>query len=92
MKIKNPDRFMVSAKRCDQCPFSKNQTIVSDERLQEIKKELQSKGHSFICHKALSRDLVCKGFYDTEPNLVVVLAQKLGIVEFIPLNENNPHT
>lgn len=85
MKIKNPNRFMVSTKRCDQCPFSKNQTTVSDERLQEIKKNLHSTGNSFICHKALSRDLVCKGFYDTEPNLVVILAQQLGIVEFIPL-------
>ncbi len=92
VRIKNPNRFMVSAKRCDQCPFSKNQTTVSDERLQEIKKSLQSTGQSFICHKALDRDLVCRGFYDTEPNLVVRLAQDLGIVEFIPLNENNPHT
>lgn len=82
-KLKDPSRFMVLQKRCDQCPFSKNQTIVSDARLAEIKQGLRRTNRPFVCHKAIDRDLVCRGFYDTEANLVVALAHMLGRVEFV---------
>ncbi len=90
-KHRDPNRFVVMKKRCDQCPFSKNQTTISAERKAQIVAELYHTNQPFICHKAIREnlDLVCSGFYDTEPNLVVRLAQMLGIVEFdeLPAHE-----
>lgn len=84
-KVKDPSRFMVARKRCDACPFSKNQTIVTPRRLHAIKNTLRRTNRPFVCHKAMARDLVCRGFYDTEANLVVTLAHMLEIVEFVEL-------
>ena len=85
-KVKDPSRFMVLNKRCDQCPFSKNQTIVPEQRLAEIKKSLNQTGSPFHCHKTYDQDLVCRGYYDTEPNLIVALARRLDRVEFVALD------
>lgn len=90
-KVKDPNRFLVAAKRCDQCPFSKNQTIVPPERLREIKQTLRRTNRPFFCHKVIDRDLVCRGFYDTEANLVVALAHMLGRVEFVALDTPMAH-
>ncbi len=87
-KVKDPSRFMVLDKRCDQCPFNKNQTIVSDKRLAGIKKTLRRTGQPFHCHKALGQDLVCRGYYDTEANLIVALARMLDKIEFMPLDKH----
>ena len=87
MKIKDPSRFVVLRKRCEQCPFSKNQTTVNEVRKAEIIDQLHTTNQPFICHKAIVQDLdlVCRGFYDEEPNMVVRLAQMLKIVEFADL-------
>ena len=83
MKIKDPTRFKVRAKRCDQCPFSRNQRIVSSRRLAGIKRTLRRTNNPFMCHKTLADDLVCRGFFDTEANLVVALARMLEVIEYV---------
>ncbi len=85
-KVKDPKRFKVLTKRCDQCPFSQNQTIIPTERLEEIKKDLRETNNPFVCHKTMNTkqgDLVCRGYYDVVPGLVVNLVHMLGVVEFI---------
>lgn len=74
------NKFIVKTKRCVGCPFSKNQTTVSPERIEDIKRHLEKTNRPFVCHEA--EWLVCRGFYDTVPNLVVHLARMLGITEF----------
>ena len=60
---------------------------VNEVRRAEIIEQLHTTNRPFICHKAISQDLdlVCRGFYDEEPNLVVRLAQMLEIVEYADL-------
>ncbi len=86
-KVDNPNRFKVLKKRCSTCPFSKNQTTVEADRLVEIKKSLRRTNRPFVCHDAMEYDLVCRGYFDTESNLIVVLARMLGITEFMTLEE-----
>ena len=74
------NKFIVKTKRCVGCPFSKNQTTVSQGRIEDIKRQLEKSDRPFVCHEA--EWLVCRGFYDTVPNLVVQLARYLGITEF----------
>ena len=83
----DPRRFKVLKKRCDQCPFSKNQKTVPAERLADIKRTLERTQGPFICHKGLPYDLVCRGYYDTAGNLVIALARGLGIIEYMTLEE-----
>ncbi len=83
LKTPDPSRFIVKKKRCLHCPFSANQTIVSEKRLKNIQTDLANSGRPFVCHETIdTKRLVCRGFYDTAPNLVVHLAQSMGIVEF----------
>lgn len=86
-KVDNPNRFKVLKKRCITCPFSKNQTTVEADRLVEIKDSLRRTNTPFVCHDAMEYDLVCRGYFDTESNLIVVLARMLGITEFMTLEE-----
>ena len=88
-KRRDRGRFVVMKKRCDQCPFSENQAVISAERKAEIVAELRRTNRPFICHKTRLEpvELVCRGFYDLEANWVVVLAQMLEIVEFAELPE-----
>ena len=90
-KVKDPTRFKVLTKRCDQCPFSENQSIVPEKRIREIRKSLQRSGRPFVCHKTMDTkqgDLVCRGYFDTESNLIVALARMLGKIEFIEFEED----
>ena len=83
LKNKDPSRFIVKARRCVKCPFSKNQDTVSTKRLNDIKRELAKTNRPFVCHETIdNKRLVCRGFYDTSPNLVCHLADNLGITEF----------
>ena len=86
-KVDNPNRFKVLKKRCKTCPFSKNQTTVEAARLVEIKRSLRRTNRPFVCHDAMEYDLVCRGYFDTESNLIVVLARMLDITEFMTLEE-----
>lgn len=74
------NKFIVKTKRCVGCPFNKNQTTVSEGRIEDIKRSLEKTNRPFVCHQA--EWLVCRGFYDTVPNLVVHLARMLDITEF----------
>lgn len=86
-KVDNPNRFKVLKKRCITCPFSKNQTTVEADRLVEIKDSLRRTNRPFVCHDAMEYDLVCRGYFDTESNLIVVLARMLGIIEYMTMEE-----
>lgn len=81
------NKFIVKTKRCVGCPFSKNQTTVSPERIADIKRSLEKSDQPFVCHEA--EWLVCRGFYDTSANLVVHLARYLGITEFDDIESNS---
>ncbi len=86
-KVDNVNRFKVLKKRCVTCPFSKNQTTIEADRLVEIKNSLRRTNRPFVCHDAMKYDLVCRGYYDTESNLIVMLARMLDITEFMTLEE-----
>jgi hypothetical protein len=82
--IRDPDRFLVCKKRCDQCPFSKNQQIIPEERLEEIIEDLHKDPQNpFLCHKRLEENHVCRGFFDTQANLSVRFAKMLDKVEYV---------
>lgn len=79
-------KFPVYAKRCDQCLFSKDK-IVSDARRKDLLEDMAKKGSWFVCHKAsiAGESVCCKGFYDTKSNNDLVIAERLGMIEFVPL-------
>ncbi len=53
----------------------------------DINTSLRRPNRPFVCHDAMEYDLVCRGYYDTESNLIVVLARMLDITEFMTLEE-----
>lgn len=79
-------KFPVYANRCDQCLFSKDK-IVSDTRRKDLLEDMAKKGSWFVCHKAsiAGESVCCKGFYDTKSNNDLVIAERLGMIEFVPL-------
>lgn len=74
--------FKVYAERCDQCLFSKDK-IVSDARRTQILKDCRRRDSHFICHK--SKDVCCRGFYDTQSCNLIRIAGRLGAIEFVPV-------
>lgn len=72
---------------CKNCLLSKN-SIVGPERRNEIIKEIRETQSYFVCHKASieGKDVCCKTFYDKMGHIsqMVRIAERLGIVEFIP--------
>lgn len=73
-------KLLVCAKRCDQCLLSQAK-IVSDDRRAQVLEECRRTGRYFLCHKS-TRAVVCRGFFDTEPNQVCQVADRLGLVQF----------
>jgi hypothetical protein len=76
----------VMPKRCDECLFS-TRKIVSDPAKEDVLAECRQSGRAFVCHKAsfLNEYRVCRGFFDRDESIVVILAKKLGRVKFVPL-------
>jgi len=85
---KNPDPSVmpVMAKRCRECLFS-SAKIVGDDRREEVLQQCKESGRAFQCHKAsiAGEYVVCRGFYDADASLVVVLAKLFGAVKFVEL-------
>lgn len=81
-------KFLVTAKRCDECLFSKAK-LVDDSRQQQILNNCRETGSYFLCHKGTLRGVavVCRGFFDTEANQACQVADRLGLVEFIDPEE-----
>lgn len=81
--------FLVCEKRCNQCLFS-SAKIVGDERKEDLLTGTKKSGKYFICHKSPStQPVVCRGFYDEEPNRACTTARVLGLVRFV--NPESPH-
>ena len=78
------------AKRCDECLFS-SAKIVSDGRRLDVLEECRRTGKYFLCHKGTirGRAVVCRGFYDNEPNQACQVAGRLGIAVFVDPDENS---
>jgi len=81
----------VAEKRCSECLISANK-IVSDDRRDELLKELAESGRAFICHRAsmAGEYIVCRGFYDQGLSLSVVLARQLGAARFVQWPQRHP--
>lgn len=84
-------KIQVYEKRCNQCLFS-DAKVVEDHRAELMLKELQGTNTHFICHKSTIHDngvVCCRGFWDANKDRVLklILADKLGLVEFIPIPE-----
>lgn len=81
----------VAHKRCDQCLFSSGK-IVDDERRDEVLENCRKTGRYFICHKATKRRdaVVCRGFFDTEPNQACRMATALRLVIFVDPSTGKP--
>lgn len=76
--------LLVAAKRCDQCLYSRGK-IVTDERREDVLKHCRQTGKYFLCHKSTLTGgaVVCRGFFDTEPNQACQVARRLRIVCFV---------
>lgn len=77
-------KFLVCAKRCEECLFSKAK-IVDDSRRDGILTSCRATGKYFLCHKAsmVGKAVVCRGFFDEFPNQACQAAARLGLVEFV---------
>lgn len=81
--------LQVCEQKCDQCLFTSSR-IVRPERVKEIVKSCHATGKAFICHKGSltgNDQLVCRGFYDTQKTQVIRIAERLGVVHFVPVPE-----
>ena len=76
--------FKVKKECCGQCLFS-NSKIVSDDCKKDILEDCENNDSHFICHKASinSKDICCKGFYDTKTSGMIRISQRLGMVQFV---------
>jgi hypothetical protein len=79
--------LLVMSKRCDQCLFS-NARIVSAARAAEHLEHIERKDAHFVCHKSTLRNdrgVMCRGDWDrdNQRTLVMRLAQRLGVVQFV---------
>lgn len=78
--------FKVCDKQCDQCLYSKKR-IVSKARMLQIVRGCRRDDRHFICHKhsMVGADVMCRGQYDTQPPPQMLrIAERLGMVEFVP--------
>jgi hypothetical protein len=84
--------FEVCEKQCDQCLFSPNR-IVPKKRMAEILRNCRRDDKHFICHKGsiAGRDVCCRGFYDTQTSQLMRIAQRLGMVKFVPIPQKEDH-
>lgn len=84
-------KFQVYEKRCDQCLFSDNK-VVEEQRKSELIaycNDMKTPTH-FICHKSTIHDngnVCCRGFWDKfkDSNPKLIIMEKIGRVEFVPL-------
>lgn len=76
--------FLVANKRCNECLYSKRK-IVTDERRAELLESCKKTGRYFLCHKGTGAGgaVVCRGFYDVEPNQACQVAGRLGLTVFV---------
>lgn len=72
----------VASKRCDECLLS-SAKIVPDERRDQILGDCAKDGRYFLCHKAPDVAVVCRGFFDTQPNRACQVASRLGYVKLV---------
>ena len=79
-------KLQVYAERCDQCLFGPNR-IVSGSRAASVIQDCLKHDSYFICHKASNRDetVVCRGFYETQTCNLIRIAQRLGVIAFVPV-------
>lgn len=75
---------------CKNCLFSENR-IISPQRAASILADALQDDTYFICHAASMKgeEVVCRKFYEEhkEDNRALQIAQRLGIVEFVPQPE-----
>jgi len=81
--------LLVCAKRCDQCLFS-SAKIVGDGRKEDLLSDMRKTGKYFICHKSpRATPIICRGFFDEEPNRTCHVAKHFGLVKFV--DPKDPH-
>lgn len=76
----------VASKCCGQCLMSKNK-IVSDSRKNEILKDCLKNDTHFLCHKERKDEVVCRGFFEKHSSNMIRIASRLGMIEFVDVEE-----
>lgn len=87
MAAPRTDGLTVCERKCDECLFTPGR-IVRPGRVREIVKACHAEGTYFVCHKGSltgNNKLVCRGFYDTQKTQVIRIAERLGVVHFVPV-------
>lgn len=86
------NKLLVCEKRCDECLFSKNNVVASQERVDEIVTSCDSGNSYFVCHKGSihavgkpEENVCCKGYFDRRSSMLVRLAIASDSVEFVPI-------
>lgn len=77
--------FKVMSKRCNQCLMTPNK-IVSDERRDELLREMKDTDNHFICHKATIAgcEVACRGhFEETGGGKIGRMAKFFNLIEFV---------
>lgn len=74
----------VAKEKCDQCLFSLNK-IVSDARRKEVLENCKRRDCHFICHK--TKDVCCRGFYDTQTSNLIRVMGRIGGIEFVEVKK-----
>ena len=80
-----PNGYLVMEKRCDQCLFDADR-IVPGPRMAAILRDCGPNDTYFVCHKAtlVGADVVCRGFFGQRTCNLHRIAERLGIVRFVP--------
>lgn len=76
----------VCEKKCDQCLFTNNR-IVDAARMRTILADCAQRDTHFSCHKATIKDedVCCSGFYEARTSNLLRIAQRLGLVQMVPV-------
>lgn len=72
--------FEVKKERCGECLFGNNR-IVSKGRAKEIISDCKKNDTHFNCHK--SKNVCCRGSYDTTSTNLIRASQRMGWVRFV---------
>jgi hypothetical protein len=89
-------KLLVCEKRCNECLFSKNNVVRSQERVDDIVTSCDSQNSYFVCHKGSihavgepEENVCCKGYFDRRSSALVRLAIATDNVKFVPIPQKD---
>ncbi len=78
------NRVHVMSRLCDTCIFRPGNLMRLEEgRVDQMVRDSCAQDTAIICHETLDGNkAVCRGFYERHPTLPLILADKLGRIEW----------